>query len=494
MKKSVIIVLSVYLTTVASVAFSQDQVDALRFSQRFFQADARSAGVGNAFGAIGANFINTSINPAGLAFYRSSEFSFSMGFSTFTSKGKYLGTERSDRKYNVNVPEMGLVFTNVRKFKGQPVKSGWVSSTFALGINRTNNFSAIRAFEGDNSSTSILSSYVEYANGISWDKLNDNNIGGLAWATFCIDTIPGYSDRYRPIFSDTNINVHQQQSVKSRGSGYDINLSFAGNYSDKIYIGGTLSMPTLGYHETRVFQETNMKSTSVDYLSHRYERGLDISGVGIQAMFGVIYKPIKYLRIGGSIQSPAYYDLSASYNQKMTSEMYWASSAYQIESEGNIDFKLHSPFRATASLGVILDKWGFIGIDYEFVDYSLAFFNSDVYSYMKENNRIEYTYGAANNLRIGGEFKYDIFAIRAGYNIYGSPYNDESKPSGADGSTRILSFGLGVRDADFFFDAAYQVLQSKEFILPYSIKNKEVSGAIDQIKRGNLLFTFGLKF
>ena len=495
MKKSIIIVLSLYLVTLASHVFSQDQVDALRFSQRFLQADARSAGSGNAFGAIGANFISTSINPAGMAFYRSSEFSFSLDFSTFTSKGTYLGSTRSDQKYSVNIPEVSLVFTNVKKVKGQPVKEGWASTTFALGINRTNNFNSVRAFEGNNTSTSILSNYVEAANGISWDKLKDNNIGGLAWATFCIDTVPGYGDRYRPIFSDTNnINVHQQMSVRSRGSENDINITLAGNYSNKLYIGGTISIPTIGYHETRIFQESNLKTNSNDYISHRYERDLDISGVGFQAMFGVIYKPVKYVRIGGSIQSPAVYNLNSTYNQKITSVMKWSSSDYEAGSEGNFNFSMHSPFKATASLGILVNKYGFIGIDYEFVDYSLAFFNSDVYSYMKENNRIENSYGPANNLRIGGEYKFDIFAIRAGYNIYGSPYNSEAKPIGADGSTRVLSFGLGVREEDYFFDVAYQVQQSKEFILPYSLKTKEVSGAVDQLKRSNLLFTFGLRF
>lgn len=479
----------IFFSFILSSSFAQDQTDALRLSQRYFHADARSAGAGNAFGAIGADFISTSINPAGLAFYRSSEFSWSLGFSNLNANGLYLDQSTDRRKYNFNIPDLDLVLTNLKKQNGQPVNDGWVSWTFAAGINRTNNYSGDLVFKGNNKSSSILYNYIETANGITHNNLSLNNVGGLAWDAYLIDSLS--PTNYKPHFKDSNLNLSQTQTIKTRGSAYDINLSLAGNYSNKLYIGGTLSIPTLNYHETRTFNEVNLK-TDTNYISSTYQRDLNISGYGFQALFGIIYKPIKYIRIGGSVQSPAFYKMSADYSQKMSSQI--NDGSHSAESEGNINFNLTTPFRATASLGIILDKYGFIGVDYEFVDYSLAYFNSDVYSYMDENDRVEKTYGATNNLRFGAEFKYKIFAIRGGYDIYGSPYTSETKPINADGSVRVISFGLGVREEAYFFDIAYQMFNTKEFILPYSLKSQNVDGAVETLDRNNLIFTFGLRF
>ena len=492
-------ILFICLLSTTSVVFSQDQVEALIFSQKYFQSDARAAGAGNAFGAIGANFISSSINPAGLAFYRSSEFSFSLGFSTLYSKGSYLDEITNHHRYNINVPDLALVFTKLKKSKGMTVKEGWVSTTFAMGINRTNSFSGEKSFQGTNTTSSILYNFVETANGIPSANLSLNNVGCLAWDAFLINP-DKKQNMYISALSDSNLSLKQTNSVKTRGNMYDINMSLAGNYSNKFYIGGTVSIPTVNYHETRIFNETNLKPTK-DYVSSTYERELNVSGFGIQGMFGVIYKPIKSVRIGGSIQSPALYSMTATYNQKLSSSLYTRpDTTYNFivdttaASEGNIDFQFASPFRATVSLGILLDKFGFIGIDYEFVDYSLSYYNSDLYSYTKENNRIENTYGPAHNLKVGGEFKLDIFALRLGYNIYGSPYQTNSKPTKADGSARMLSFGAGVREDDYFLDVSYQILQTKEFVLPYSLKSQNVEGAVQNLKRTNLIFTFGLRF
>ena len=53
--------------------FAQSEVDALRFSREDLHGTARSMSLGGAFGALGGDQTAISINPAGIAVYRSSE-------------------------------------------------------------------------------------------------------------------------------------------------------------------------------------------------------------------------------------------------------------------------------------------------------------------------------------------------------------------------------------------------------------------------------------
>jgi hypothetical protein len=499
--KFVIIGIAIIISTVK--LYAQDQVEALKFSQQFPQSDARALGAGNAYGAVGASLISSTINPGSLALYKKSEFSFSLGFLNVGSTGNYLGTSSMDHKTSLNLPQIGIAITNVNTKNGQPVKDGWVSYTFSGTINRTNSFQANKYFEGTNTQSSVLYYYAQTANGTQSQNLSTNNVGGLAWDAYLIDTArnnPAHNT-FLPIETDTNNRKYlQQNSMRTKGSSYDINIALAGNYSDKVFIGAALSFPTLNYKEQRDFTETNNHMPST-YLSSDYTRELDINGTGVQASFGIIVKPIKYLRFGGSIQSPTFYSLHANYNQSMTSSLS-GGNGYTSKSDGQYDFNYSSPFKATGSIAIIAGKHGFISADYEFVDYSQGYYSSNDYSYSSENNRIKNYYTNTSNIRIGGELKLDMFAIRAGYDIFGSPYKSTFAPAGADGSANALSFGLGMRDENYFIDFGFQQIKSKEFYLPYSLSTptmlaynvNEVPGNIYNITRSTFLVTFGLKF
>lgn len=494
-----ILVASAILTSTLQI-FAQDQVEALKFSQRFLQSDARAMGSGNAYGAVGASLISSSINPGSLALYKKSEFSFSLGFLSINSDGTYLGSSSTAHRYALNLPQVGLAITKLNYKNGQAVKDGWVSYTFSGTINRTNSFQANKYFEGSNTKSSVLYNYAETANGTLYKNLSLNNVGGLAWDAFLIDTLAKDPKAFIPIDTNrANRNYFQQNSIRTKGSNYDINIALAGNYSDKIFIGAAVSFPTISYNERRNFTETNNHLPST-YLSSDYSRELDINGTGVQASFGIIVKPIKYIRFGGSIQSPTFYSMHASYNQEMKSTR--SDANYTTSSEGQMDFSYTSPFKATGSLAFIAGKYGFLSVDYEFIDYSQGYYSSNSYQYTSENNRIESYYTAASNIRIGGEAKFDIFAFRAGYGIYGSPYKSVTAPIGADASARALSLGIGMREENYFIDFAYQQIKTNEFYLPYSLGKStmqtynvdEVAGGIYDIKRTTFLLTFGVKF
>ena len=71
MKKIIYILFTSFLLSPS--LFAQSEVDALRFSREDIHGTARAMSMGGAFGALGGDQTAISINPAGIAVYRSSE-------------------------------------------------------------------------------------------------------------------------------------------------------------------------------------------------------------------------------------------------------------------------------------------------------------------------------------------------------------------------------------------------------------------------------------
>ena len=84
MKKIVYFLFS--LVFISNYSFSQGEVEALKYSRNELYGTARSMAMGNAFGALGGDITGVSINPAGIAVYRSSEVVGTLGFQQNAAK------------------------------------------------------------------------------------------------------------------------------------------------------------------------------------------------------------------------------------------------------------------------------------------------------------------------------------------------------------------------------------------------------------------------
>ena len=94
MKRSKLIILLGIMFT--SYAFAQNESDALRYSQRFFGATARSAAMGGAFASLGGDFSSLGYNPAGIAVFRTTELTFTPSFSMEDISTRYMGSSRNE--------------------------------------------------------------------------------------------------------------------------------------------------------------------------------------------------------------------------------------------------------------------------------------------------------------------------------------------------------------------------------------------------------------
>ena len=99
-KRLIIASIGILLPVLAS--YAQTAEDALLFSNTSVNGTARFQGMGGAQTALGADISSISGNPAGLGFFRKSEWSItpSIGFSN--TQSNYLNTVTSDGKSYLN--------------------------------------------------------------------------------------------------------------------------------------------------------------------------------------------------------------------------------------------------------------------------------------------------------------------------------------------------------------------------------------------------------
>ena len=123
---------------------SQNISDVVRYSWYQRMNTARVAGVGDAFGALGGDFGSIQINPAGIADFRISEFTFTPNISIADSEA-YLQIDpaRSNTTYSkLLLNQLGIVLASNQS------RGKWTTSNFAMGFSRLADFNRNIYFEG----------------------------------------------------------------------------------------------------------------------------------------------------------------------------------------------------------------------------------------------------------------------------------------------------------------------------------------------------------
>jgi hypothetical protein len=140
-----------------------------------------------------------------------------------------------------------------------------------------------------------------------------------------------------------------------------------------------------------------------------------------------------------------------------------------------------------------ISKFGFISGDVEFVNPSNAKYSSETpgISFGGENDGIRNAYQSVVNYRLGGEFRYEIFRIRAGYGMQGNAYNENFN---LDNSIKSFSGGVGIRLEHFYADFAFIQYSGNTSYQPYTFFNG--SGPVVDLdnKTTTGLLTLGFTF
>lgn len=504
---------TISILLIACSAFAQDLTEALRYSNYHISGTARSAAMGNAFGALGGDFSSLSINPAGVGVYRSGEFSLTPSFGQSSIKGIYFGNTVSNSKYNLSLDNLGYVTS----FKtGENNESGLVSINLGLGFNKLANFSMNSMAEGSNLNNSILSSFTNYANNnnlppsgteptsASLDAYNER----LAWDTDLLLYDKGKNEYFNDIndFYNTvagnNSGQSQRKTVDRRGYINEYLLSVGANFNHKFYLGATM-----GIHDLYFKENTNLKewdaNNNIPYFNElNYSTYLQQTGNGVNFKVGAIFKPIEQLRLGVAFHTPTFYKINEVYNRGMTSSITYddgvaKSNSAKPNKEGAFDYEIDTPMKVIFSGALVVGKVGLISVDYEMVDYSTAKIKSgsEAYDYIDDNTNIANAYKTVGNIHLGGELRLNkSFSLRGGYEYFPSVYTDTYK--GSPSPNRDLNYstiagGFGFRQGSVFFDAAYKRIMNSEFNNPYP---DAINMAKYETTQDNVVFTLGYKF
>ena len=119
----------------------------------------------------------------------------------------------------------------------------------------------------------------------------------------------------------------------------------------------------------------------------------------------------------------------------------------------SFEYDLITPWKAILSASAVVNKNILLSADYEMTDYTFSYLHSNNYAFKNENESIEELYAKTSNIRLGAEMNVNPFVIRTGYSRYGSAFANK------DYSSENYSFGLGINNMGYYFDAAYVLSQ-----------------------------------
>lgn len=482
--------------------WAQSDEEALRFSQFTVGGSARFIGVGGAFGALGGDFGSLSFNPAGLGVYRSSELSFSPAVTGTSLQTNFLSGVNEANKVKFNISNFGIVIASDLTRKNSQNK--WKRVNFGFGANRTNDFNRTTYYRGYNADNSLVDYYLEELNsgaGIPPSQITSTYpfSSALVWESYLVNPNSSDTNHYTSVIPDGD--VQQDNRIDENGSAMEYVFSIGSNYDDRLFLGATLGMPSIHYSFSSSYVESDVNQTIPDFSNFQLYDNLTSNGIGFNGKFGIAYRANDWIRLGGAIHTPTIYYMHDDYNSYINAVLDTSQGAAYSTPYGSYDYDLITPWRALGSVAVFFKQYGFISVDYEFVDYGAMHYKFSRYAPVEDlayegtlNQSIDQKYGTASNVRVGGEFVYDLFRFRAGFGYNGSPFKSGVASNGYDYSRVDISGGFGVKTDVFSVDAAYIHSASNEFYQPYSLSSEFVPGVGIKRNTGNFVVTFAYKF
>lgn len=464
---------------------AQNDIDAMRYSQLTFGGTARFGGMAGSMSALGGDISTLSFNPAGVGVFRKTELSVSPSLFSQSTTSTYNGISSKDTKLNVNLGNIGLV-------AAIPLKSdkngGWEYFNFAIGYNRTNNFNNRISIKGDNKTSSLLDTYVAAANGTD-PSMFDGFSTNLAYQAYLINPVSiTDTSHYNHVIA--HYGETQKKSVTSSGSMGETVINAGTNYKSKLFLGATIGIVNVKYVETSQYQEEDTRDTIAGFKSFSFNQNLTTQGNGFNFKLGAIVKPLDWLNIGLAVHSPTVLNLKDAYSSSMFSDLdNTRDTSTTYSPKGSFNYKVTTPFRALASLGFIINKMALINVEYEYVDYSYAHLSSSPMVFTDVNAAILSKYTSTGNLRAGAEIRFDPFAVRLGYALYGSPFKDgENKNANRSSYTT----GVGYRYKHFFMDLAFVYTTFSEY--NYLYDSPSLNAVKSKYSSSSFMTTVGVKF
>lgn len=485
---------TLFFALLTGCLMAQSSGDVLRYSYLQPGGTARFLGAGGAFGAKGAEFGSLSQNPAGIAYYRTNELVVTPSLRFSKVDAQLPGSlALDDRKSSFAFDNFGLLFNS------NPKGSKWKTANFGIGLNRQNNYNASIYYEGTAAGTVLTGMYEDAV--ASYDGTEESLYpygARLALGAGAIFPDPdNKSQLLYDFLGNERASISRTHAVNTFGKMNEMVLSFGGNYDEKLMVGATVGIPFVNYRIEGEYVEEDKADNVAIFDKLTYTEYLRTEGVGVNLKLGMIYQINQALRFGAAFHTPTALSLTDTYSNTLAYEYTIDSLSYGgdpvvPEYDGVTDYKLRTPWRASASLYGAIKKVCFLSADVEVVDYTNNRFNftADVPSQQNEaderavNSDIQKSYKQAVNMRFGAEFALDNFRLRGGLNLLGKPHEGE------EGYNTAYSAGIGVRNKSFYLDLGWRQYKGSGLVQAYA------GGPIASTENvtNDILMTLGFKF
>lgn len=500
---------------------AQGLMDASRYANTDIMGTARYMSMAGSMGALGGDPSAVLDNPAALGIYRSSELSFTLNAtpSVTLATSPTHAIKQNDFFFNFN--QLSYVIS-LQTGKDR----GYVSSNFSFTYNRLKNFHRQTSIAAQ-STASMTNMIADFSSGFYPSDIHEDNLYApylsvLGYQGYLMDPMIPDSSYYTPYAYNTNRMAYKGDE---RGRIDEYNFSYAANVGHYLYIGAGLGLQTLDYqlvsNSGEMYDNGAMASLRNVFTS---------SGVGVNLRIGVIARPVSWMRIGASFQSPTWYAVTDNYYGEVVGEgtsADYATVKYETpRSRSNYDF--YSPLKAQASIGFVLGKVGLINVDYQFANNPGMKLKGETSDYLfaepefkYENEEIKKYSLATHTIKAGAEFRIaSQFSLRAGFAYRTPNVADNATRSLLDNTTRTdievfadkgmmyASGGFGYRYNGFGIDLTYAYSQQNQAFSPfqqgaellgngyYGVKNPQSQTHLANIKtmRHNVVMTILYKF
>ncbi len=474
MKKILIFIF--VLTMGASFSLNAQTIsDALRFSRFEPFGTARNMGLGGTLYITGGDMSGIALNPAGVATFRKSRISFSIGNSTVQTESSFAGNSGSAVKSITGLHNIGLVSVN------KPVGSDWKTINFSVNFIPLANFNQPFTY-GGKTPGSISDRWLEQSLGRSPDQFNpfEEGLGANAGVLVLLDST---NWTYTTDYQDYNHGkkLYKKENIITRGALNRLNISFGGNYREKLQIGLGLNVNFLQYNAFKDYEEDALNDYGINYFkSLRLKDTLTTNGSGLSLNLGAIYRPVHPVFLSLAIETPTFWTLNDSYSRSLYYTYEESNGGTQFGEAksplGSFEYALKTPLRFNLGGAYIFGKRAMMLAGIEWTHYGNARFDlvknssdpGDLEYQKTLNTDLKDAYSSSFKYNLGTELGWRFLRLRGGLNFFQRPYANDR---GFDSS---WSWGIGVNSDYFFIDFSMLSYHRKSGYVPYLTKNKEV--------------------
>lgn len=454
----------------ASVSYSQEVSDAMRYAQDNLTGTARYRAMSGAFGAVGGDLSAISVNPAGSAIFNNNQVGVTFSNQSMNNKSNYFGTQIEECKNSFILNQAGGVFV----FHDKNPNNNWKKIAIGATYENTNNFNNNIFSAGTNPTNSVGDYFVAFANGVPlgdiknsyYDELNyKGQQAYLGFEGYVINPVNPLDNNNTQYTSNVPAegNYYQENEIYSRGYNGKLSFNISTSYKDRIYFGANLNAHITDYRRSTSFYEDNDNPlTPEETISNlRFNNELYTYGNGFSFQLGAIAKVTESFRLGFAYESNTWYELyDETFQSLYTTTENDANQIFNYNINPDVvnvyeSYTLQTPGKVTFSGAYVFGKFGLISVDYAIKDYgSTKYRPTSDEGFRGLNNLLSNQLTTTGELRIGGEFKIKRLSLRGGYRYEGSPYKNGTTIGDLNSYSAGLGYSFGATKLDLAYSHA----------------------------------------